>query len=183
MLNSICKEIGKPVKNFEKLYEVSSKGRVSNFRKILKTYKINSGYLCLKLANSGMRTSVLVHRLVAEAFIPNPDNKAEVNHKDGNKENNCVENLEWVTSSENKRHALDTGIKVYNIPTKGKKLGNSSAFNNVTFDKARNKWKASVQHEGKQHYQRRFDNEIDAGKHVNWILNKLNLTDRPRNNI
>ena len=63
------------------------------------------GYQALLLNKDGSYKQTYVHRLVAEAFIPNPRGKKEVNHKDGNKKNNCAENLEWVTSSENKIHA------------------------------------------------------------------------------
>lgn len=179
---NINKEVGVPIVGFEYLYEISNHGNISNYRKILKTYKINSGYLCIDLTKDCKKYKFLLHRLVAKAFIPNPENKAEVNHKDGNKLNNCVENLEWVTSAENKQHARITGLSEYNIPTKGIKLGRSSKFFNVTFDKTRGKWQGGVRHANKNHFIKRFNTEIEAAKHVNWIIDYLKL-DRPKNII
>lgn len=65
----------------------------------------NRGYCFVCYKENGVRKNILVHRLVAEAFIPNPQNKPEVNHIDGNPKNNNVINLEWVTPSENRKHA------------------------------------------------------------------------------
>lgn len=72
-----------------------------------KPRKQSGGYLRGRID----RKDVYIHRLVALAFLENPQNKSEVNHKDGNKENNNVDNLEWVTSSENKKHAYRTGLR------------------------------------------------------------------------
>lgn len=84
-------------------YEVSTLGRVRNkiTNHILKPIKCTNGYLEYQLNKNGKRFCKLAHRLVAEAFIENENNKPQVNHKDENIKNNCVENLEWVTAKEN----------------------------------------------------------------------------------
>ena len=69
------------------------------------------GYRRVVLMKDGKQIDSLVHRLIAQTFIPNPENKPEVNHKDGNKENNSVFNLEWCTQKENVQHAIKTGLK------------------------------------------------------------------------
>lgn len=87
-------------------YAVSSNGVVTDSAgKVLKQYKENNGYLRVYIKQDGKRKKVSVHRLVAETYLANPENKPCVNHKDGNKENNCVENLEWCTHSENELHS------------------------------------------------------------------------------
>lgn len=105
-------EIWKDVEGFEGLYQISSRGRLKSFKqykegKILRLTNKKGGYFSFVLQGIGhARRSVRIHRLVATAFIPNPDNLPQVNHIDGNKQNNAVENLEWCTASENHRHAL-----------------------------------------------------------------------------
>ena len=110
-------EIWKPVKEFEGLYEVSNLGQVRSLNykrtkgtKILKLVIDKDGYLRVNLYKNGKQYNKKVHRLVTAAFIPNPEGKTEVNHIDGNKTNNRVENLEWVTHSENIQHAWESGL-------------------------------------------------------------------------
>lgn len=102
------KEIWKDIKNFEGLYQISNYGNIySNNRKmILKPRKDKDGYLGINLYKNNCSKSYRVHRLVAIHFIFNPDDKLQVNHIDGNKENNCVWNLEWCTQEENMQHSL-----------------------------------------------------------------------------
>ena len=78
--------------------------------RILKSVPNHSGYHRLTLRSNNKSFNASVHRLVAEAFIPNPLNKTEVNHIDGDKSNNCVSNLEWTTPSENQKHSYKTGL-------------------------------------------------------------------------
>ena len=92
---------------------VSNLGRVKKANgKLRKLNNHKLGYKLIALQENGKTKTHLVHRLVAEMFIDNPNNKTEVNHKDGNKSNNNVNNLEWATRSENIKHALRTGLIV-----------------------------------------------------------------------
>lgn len=96
-----------PIKGYESSYEVSNLGRIkSNVRHgtIKKQTKVHNGYLTVTLHKNGTAKRIKVHRLVAQAFIPNPDGLATVNHKDENKSNNKVENLEWMSQHDNNNH-------------------------------------------------------------------------------
>lgn len=108
----------KPIVGYESLYEISDLGRVRSKKrnttsgKILKGAKRpDGGYISVVLFKEGSGKCMLIHRLVAEAFISNPENKPEVNHLDGNKQNNCVSNLSWCTPSENQQHSLKIGLR------------------------------------------------------------------------
>lgn len=91
-------------------YEVSSLGRVRNIETGLILSGTKNNYIQICLRKEGTRNILDVHRIVAKTFIQNPENKPCVNHIDGNKHNNRVDNLEWVTYSENTRHAFRTGL-------------------------------------------------------------------------
>lgn len=121
-------EVWKDVKGYEGLYQVSNLGRVKSLerkqysndkfhgrilreRVLIPNIENKWGYLSNKLTKNRIEKIYKIHRLVAEAFIPNPLNKPQVNHKDGNKKNNYVYNLEWCTSSENLKHAWETGLQ------------------------------------------------------------------------
>ena len=114
--DDFMKEIWRPIKGYENLYEVSNKGRVRSLTKycmrfgcrktlirgkLLSIRKNASGYIMVSLAKKGTKKQVLIHRLVAQAFIPNPNNYPIINHKDENPSNNNVNNLEWCTQKYN----------------------------------------------------------------------------------
>lgn len=100
-------EIWKSISGYEDMYEISSYGRVRRSGRILKNRMDSNGYLSVMLCKSGKPRRYRVHRLVAEAFIQNPENKYCVNHKDGNRSNPNINNLEWLTINENHKHAYD----------------------------------------------------------------------------
>lgn len=124
---NIKEEIWMPIKNYESYYEVSNLGRIRSLDRIVKngktttrfqkgrvlSHRVNTkrfGYCEVSLRVNKVEKRFKVHRLVAEAFIPNIDNKPFVNHIDGNKENNSVSNLEWCTDKENKKHGWGAGL-------------------------------------------------------------------------
>lgn len=101
-------EIWKDVIEYEGLYQVSNFGRVRStyrYKKVLTPILVNSGYNQVQLCKNGKVKAMLLHRLVASAFLENIGNKPCVNHKDGDKSNNSIGNLEWCTYSENERHS------------------------------------------------------------------------------
>lgn len=114
-LSSSTKEEWLPVVGHETVYAVSNKGgfkRIDTDR-LLKQVTNKKGYktVASKIGGrNGKDICFRVHREVAKAFLENPDNKSQINHKDGNKANNFVENLEWCTPKENTRHAFETGL-------------------------------------------------------------------------
>lgn len=125
-----------PIIGYEGLYEINPSGKVRslhkrNYQKELTPKFDRAGYLSFKLCKNGNVKGKFGHRLVAEAFIPNPEKKAEVNHKNGIRTDNSVENLEWVTHSENMIHAYSIGLLKVSDITK-RKLYDSCL--NVVFD-------------------------------------------------
>lgn len=111
-------ELWKDIKDYEGLYKISNKGNIVSLPRkgakggLLKQTKDKDGYLCVGLNKNNSRKTFKVHRLVAMAFIPNPNNLPEVNHKDEIKSNNYVENLEWCHHDYNSRYG-----------TRGKRIG------------------------------------------------------------
>ena len=122
----------KSIAGYEGLYEVSDLGRVKSLNynhtgkeRILKPYKNGNGYLQVILRKDGHRKQPLVHRLVAKAFIQNPNNLETVNHKDEVKTNNVASNLEWMTQGDN-----------VNYGTRNKRVGEALSKQVQMFDKS-----------------------------------------------
>lgn len=189
-------EIWIDIENFEGRYQISNHGNCRSIQNNHGTYRIKEKraytrsstckYLYVNLSKKDVSHTDAVHRLVAKAFIPNPDNKPMVNHLDGDKLNNNAWNLEWVTCSENHKHAFATGLRNAQHCIDrflGKKYGNDSKYHNVSWDTTRGKWKASLKHNRKTVCQKRFDSEIDAALYVNFALDSIGDTERPRNII
>lgn len=116
----------KDIPGYEGIYQASTFGRIKSLPHLIKANKDGGtrytklyikkltvgwhGYMYVSLSKNGIQKTCLLHRVVADTFIPNPDKLPAINHKDGNKKNNHVENLEWCTDSENQIHASMNGL-------------------------------------------------------------------------
>ena len=146
------KEIWKDIKEYEGIYQVSNMGNVRRKKDnyIFKINKNSRGYRIITLTKNKKEYNLSVHRLVANTFIPNPDNLPQVNHIDGNKMNNKVDNLEWCTQSYNMIHAFKNKLEI----KEGKKV--------IQYDLNMNMIKI-------------WNKIIDAEKHLNISHGKISM--------
>lgn len=139
-------------------YSISNLGRIRNDKtnRIMKLSKDTNGYYIVLFYNSidKVNKCKLVHRLIAQAFIPNPDNKPLIDHIDGNRTNNTFSNLRWATSQENARN-------------RKKRTGTSSQYKGVSFNKRDNNWRPSIMINGKTIHLGTYETEIQAGQAYN----------------
>lgn len=150
-------EIWKDIDGYEGRYQVSNLGNIKSLRylghnqeRIMRLSQHHTGYLIVQLGKHPAKT-FLVHTLVAKAFIPKEEGKRLVNHKDGNKKNNCVCNLEWVSHLENTKHAIITGLRnPHNVP---KRYGKDNLFS-----------KAVLQYDPQGNFIKKWDCQSDVSR-------------------
>jgi hypothetical protein len=189
-------EIWKDIEGYEGLYQVSSCGRIKslarsykfgpNNEKILKARKSRKGkngwsYPSVALYKDNIAKFYTIHRLVAIHFIPNLENKPQVNHKDGNKLNNNINNLEWATQSENSQHAWDSGLnnevreKIRKWNT-GKKLSDETKQKMSNRLKGKKSWNKGMTKQ--QEYEYRLDKKNTIGNLVGMDNKNNNIQHR-----
>lgn len=139
----------KDIDGYEGLYQVSDFGRIKSLERVtelkngakrlvsekirkLSNHKVagKNGYLIVGLSKNNITKSMLVHIIVAKSFIKNPHSKPQVNHKNGIKSDNRVSNLEWVTASENQKHALKMGLQIIPSGSASPMYGRTGGLNN-----------------------------------------------------
>lgn len=145
MQNNEIIEIWKDILDYENRYQISNLGNIKSLYynntlmpQLMIATIFKNGYYRIDLSKNNVSKLFSVHRLVALAFIPNSDNKPEVNHKNGIKTDNFVDNLEWTTKSENRLHAFKIGLQKASI-VKGERNG-TSKLTQVQVDQIRSKY-------------------------------------------
>jgi HNH endonuclease/NUMOD4 motif len=177
----------KDIPGYEGLYAVTEDGRVWSYPKEwpsgngatgkhdgkwLKPAVNSCAYLSLIICKDKKQISKLAHRLVAETYIPNPVNLPEINHKDGNKLNNHIDNLEWCSRQENVNLSI---LNRLSAPNK------SSDYNGVYWHKATSKWMCRIKIKGGMKYLGIFQDEIESAKAWDKFLDENNIADKLRN--
>lgn len=167
----------KPIDGYEG-YLISNLGRVKSLKRgremILEPIRDAHGYLRVNLYKDGVRHLLKIHRLMATTFINNPDGLPQVNHKDGNKENNSVENLEWVTESQNTQHAWDNGLC---SPPRGEQNGQHKLTQNDVDEIRRSYIKGNLMFGGKALAKKYGVSETEISRIINntrWNVNSDN---------
>ena len=159
-------EIWKDIEGYEGKYMVSSLGRVRSVRKdvILTPNTNNSGYMMVHLKNDGQRKCKLIHRLVAEAFIPNPNNKPCCDHINACKTDNRVENIRWVSHKENSNNPLTRNNN--SIAKKGVLVGEKNGMYGRKGDKCPNS-KVVLQYDKDGNFIREWGRTMDIRRELN----------------
>jgi len=141
-MENLQNEIWKPVPDYEKLYQISNTGKLMSLSKYVQNKKVpdkllkiqvSKGYQQVNLYKNKKGKTFRIHRLVTETFIPRINGKTQVNHINGIKHDNRVENLEWCTKKENSKHAFETGLLTPPI-LKGEKNPCSKLKNNIVLE-------------------------------------------------
>ena len=161
------REMWKPVVGYETFYEVSNLGRVRNVRrgyKIVKSYTNKGGYQRVQLSHDKKKLNYMVHRLVADAFLRKPKNKDVINHKDFNRSNNSVKNLEWVTFKENSHYSMD-----HMVQARLKVTMSCTKYHNIHPN--RDHFQVRVKRYGKEIINKTLPTLEEAIKYRNMVLN------------
>jgi len=147
------------IKDYEN-YTINILGEIKNIKtgRILKYSTDKDGYYKIGLSKNSVQKIYSIHRLIAQHFIPNPENKPFIDHKDNNKKNNSIDNLRWCSSLENNRNVA-------------KKKGLSSIYKGVCFDKKTKKWRVSIRINNTKKYLGLYTIEEEGAKvYDNYII-------------
>ena len=160
-MTGIANEEWRTISEYEN-YQISNMGRVKNIKteKILQPSIDKRGYCRASLYKDGIASKFSIHRLVAHEFLENPNEELYIDHMDRNCSNNCINNLRWVSNSQNQMNRTKSANK-------------SSAFKGVSFNKKLGKWKCQIKIDGNKQHHGYFESERAAARMYNEVAMKL----------